>query len=161
MAFALKDKIVATGSIRGTINRILNVIAFVSIPHQVTNFIHKLRGVHVGKKAHIAKYVYIDDRNPEAVWIGDGVAVCAGSKILAHQRDLSNYKKGMWGMQNPLKIMPVRLEDGCHIGIGATILPGVTVGKGAIIAAGAVVSKDIPPYCVAAGVPAKVVKEFD
>ncbi len=156
-----KDKLSILGMLRGLFNRILNSVAFLSVPSNLTVFIHKLRGVQIGKKVFIAKFVYIDDRNPEAVSIGDGVAVCAGSKILAHQRDLSEYKKGMWGMENPMVSKKVVLEDGCHIGIGATILPGVTVGKGAIIAAGAVVSKDVPPYCVAAGVPAKVVKEFD
>ena len=40
------------------------------------------------------------------------------------------------------------------------ILPGVTIGKGAVIGAGSVVTKDIPPYCVAVGVPAKVIKTF-
>ena len=45
------------------------------------------------------------------------------------------------------------------IGMGATIMPGVTVGNGVTIAAGAVVTKDVPDYCVVAGVPAKVIKE--
>ena len=58
-----------------------------------------------------------------------------------------------------LHVIP-QLKDGAHIGIGAIIMPGVTIGEGAIIGAGSVVTKDIPPYCVAVGAPAKVIKSF-
>lgn len=54
---------------------------------------------------------------------------------------------------------PIVIEDKVWIGLNVIILKGVTIGKGAIIAAGAVVTKDVPPYCIAAGVPAKVIKE--
>lgn len=47
------------------------------------------------------------------------------------------------------------LEDGCDIGAGAVILPGVRIGQGAIIGAGAVVTSDIPSYEIWAGVPAR------
>lgn len=50
------------------------------------------------------------------------------------------------------------VEDDVWIGNGATILSGVHIGQGAIVAAGAVVSKDVPPYAIVAGVPAKVIK---
>lgn len=52
---------------------------------------------------------------------------------------------------------PVVLEEDCWVGINVVICPGVTVGRGAVVGANAVVKTDIPPYCVAAGVPAKVV----
>lgn len=50
------------------------------------------------------------------------------------------------------------VEDDVWIGYGATILSGVHIGQGAVIAAGAVVTKDVPPYAVVGGVPAKVIK---
>lgn len=53
---------------------------------------------------------------------------------------------------------PVTIEDYAWIGMNTIILKGVTIGKGAIIGAGSVVTKDIPPNCIAAGVPAKVIK---
>lgn len=53
---------------------------------------------------------------------------------------------------------PVEIGNNVWIGVGATILKGVTIGDGAIIAAGSVVTKDIPARCLAAGVPAKVIK---
>lgn len=57
-----------------------------------------------------------------------------------------------------IKSAPIIIGDHVWIGMGATILKGVTVGNGAIIAAGAVVTKDVPAQCIAAGVPAKVIK---
>lgn len=60
----------------------------------------------------------------------------------------------------PYTSAPVSIEDGCWIGAGAMILPGVTVGAGAVVAAGAVVTKDVPPDTLVAGVPATVVKQF-
>lgn len=58
----------------------------------------------------------------------------------------------------PLIGKPVVIEDDVWISSHCVILPGVTIGRGAVIGAGAVVTKDVPPYAVAAGVPAKVIK---
>jgi len=55
-------------------------------------------------------------------------------------------------------IKPVRVGDGADIGVNAVLLPGVTVGKGAIVGAGAVVTTDVAPYAIVAGVPAKVLR---
>jgi len=53
---------------------------------------------------------------------------------------------------------PIRICDKVWIGMNAIILKGVTIGEGAVVAAGAVVTKDVPPWTVAAGNPARVVK---
>lgn len=50
------------------------------------------------------------------------------------------------------------LHDGCWLGMRAMIMPGVTLGEGAVVAAGAVVTKDVPPYAVVGGNPAKIIK---
>jgi acetyltransferase-like isoleucine patch superfamily enzyme len=62
---------------------------------------------------------------------------------------------------SPVAFAPVVIEDDADIGVGSTILPGVTIGRGAIIGAGAVVNVSIPPYTIAAGVPVRVLRERD
>jgi acetyltransferase-like isoleucine patch superfamily enzyme len=58
----------------------------------------------------------------------------------------------------PLKFAPVTIEDDADLGIGAILLPGVTIGRGAQIGAGAVITKDVAAYAVVAGNPAKVIR---
>lgn len=65
------------------------------------------------------------------------------------------------GVIEPPSADPVVIENNVMIGANAVILEGVRVGEGAVIAAGAVVTRDVPPYTVAAGVPAKIIKEID
>lgn len=63
---------------------------------------------------------------------------------------------------NQLERKPVKIGNDVWIGARAMILDGVTIGDGAVIAAGAVVAKDIPPYAIVGGVPAKIIKfRFD
>lgn len=60
--------------------------------------------------------------------------------------------------QQGILTAPIVIEDDVWIGHGATILKGIRIGKGAIIAAGAVVTKDVPPYAIVGGVPAKLIR---
>ncbi|MSP61084.1 MAG: acyltransferase [Myxococcales bacterium] len=62
-------------------------------------------------------------------------------------------------MEGPIALAPVVLGDGCDIGVGAIILPGVTVGEGAQVGAGSVVTRDVPPFAVVAGNPARILRE--
>jgi acetyltransferase-like isoleucine patch superfamily enzyme len=58
-------------------------------------------------------------------------------------------------------VSEIVVEDGVWIGGGAIITAGVHIGRNAVVGAGAVVTKDVPPYSVAIGNPAKVVKQYD
>jgi acetyltransferase-like isoleucine patch superfamily enzyme len=60
---------------------------------------------------------------------------------------------------NDLEFGEVIIEDGCDVGMGSIILPRVKIGEGSIIGAGSVVTKNIPPYSVVAGNPAKSLRK--
>ena len=63
------------------------------------------------------------------------------------------------GVIEPPSAQPVIVEDDVVIGANAVVLEGCRIGKGAVVAAGAVVSKDVPPYAIVGGVPAKIIKD--
>ena len=65
------------------------------------------------------------------------------------------------GVIEPASAEPVRIDDNVLIGANAVVIEGVHVGEGAVIAAGAIVTHDVAPYTVVAGVPAKVIKKVD
>lgn len=60
--------------------------------------------------------------------------------------------------QGESEMEPVIIEDGCWICARAILLPGITIGHDSVVAAGAVVAKDVPPYCVVGGNPARIIK---
>lgn len=87
------------------------------------------------------------------ITIEDDVLIGANVQLLTTNHD--EYKR------NLLKCKPVHIKKGAWIGAGATILPGVTIGKHSIVGASSVVTKDVGDYEVVAGVPAKFVKTLD
>lgn len=150
------------GSIfKGIWTHSLSIVTMFTFPYFVTVFFHRLRGVKIGKGTRISRNVILDDHNPELITIGKNVAITTRVVVLCHQRDLTKYSFGDDAMSFPFKEERVIIKDKVHIGIGSIIMPGVTIGEGAIIGAGSVVTKDIPPYCVAVGVPAKVIRYFN
>jgi acetyltransferase-like isoleucine patch superfamily enzyme len=156
-----KDKRSVSSILVGIWRRCLTIIIPFTFPAHITTFLHKLRGVKIGKGTKINRTAIIDDANADLVEIGKNVWITAGVMILCHQRDLKYYEIGKAVMDCPLKRAKVVIEDGAHIGIGAIVLPGVTIGKGAVVGAGAVVVKNVPAYSVVIGVPAKVIKTFE
>ena len=87
------------------------------------------------------------------ITLEDKVLVAANAQLISNNHD--PYEREV------LICKPILIKYGAWIGAGATILPGVTVGKYAIVGSDSVVTKDIPDYAVAVGNPAKVVKYLD
>ncbi len=73
---------------------------------------------------------------------------------------LNGFSNDNWGWHHSVSA-PIVIEDNVWIGQYSTILKGVTIGKGSIVATRAVVTKDVPPYTIVAGNPAKVVKQIE
>lgn len=138
-------------------------------------------------KRHGRNFVFDPDGwySYETIEVGDDVFIGPGATLQASRSAIRIGRKVMFGPnvtimggdhntssvgcfvydvteKLPGNDLPVVIEDDVWIGSGATILKGVTLGRGCIIAAGAVVTKNVPPYCIAGGVPAKVIaRRFD
>ena len=123
-----------------------------------------MKSVTVGKDTYGELYVRHFGNPEESLKIGNYCSIgpeCSfilgGGHELNH---LSTYPfKTYMGICSESTIKgPIIIDDDVWIGYGATILSGVHIGQGAVIAAGAVVTSDVPPYAIAGGVPAKVIK---
>jgi len=102
----------------------------------------------IGARSVINRGCIIDVRT--GLTIGADVSISPEVAILSTQHDLNDVEFSLQGKR-------VVIEDHVWIGMRATVLPGVTIGRGAVIAAGAVVTKDVAPLDIVAGVPARPV----
>ena len=91
------------------------------------------------------------------VCIGNNVNLAQGITVTALNHNFADTNRRI--DEQGISTNPVVIGDDVWIGANAVILPGVTIGRHVVVAAGAVVTKDVPSYCVVAGVPAKVIKE--
>ncbi|MDE6806995.1 MAG: acyltransferase, partial [Prevotella sp.] len=92
------------------------------------------------------------------VTIGDHVNLAQGITVTALNHNFTDCHKRI--DEQGVATKPVIIEDDIWIGANAVILPGVTIGHHSVVAAGAVVTKNVPPYSVAAGIPATVIKHL-
>lgn len=122
--------------------------------------IWKLIGINIGENVGIGFGVYIDVDGYDKIVIGDNVLIAAQVLILTHRRDISKYNRGILQCDLPYIHGNVVIHSNASIGMRAILMPGVTIGEGAIIGANSIVTKDVPPYSIAVGNPAKVVKNI-
>ncbi len=110
-----------------------------------------LSNLKVGKNVFINSNSLLMARG--GITIEDDVLMAANVQLLSNNHD--EYDRQV------LTCKPIHIKKGAWIGAGASILPGVTVGKYAIVGAGAIVTKNVPDYGVVVGSPARVVKTLD
>ena len=92
------------------------------------------------------------------VEIGNNVNLAQGITVTALNHNFSDTNKRI--DEQGVSTNPVTIEDDVWVGANAVILPGVTIGEHCVVAAGAIVTKDVPPHSLVAGVPAKVIKKI-
>ena len=90
------------------------------------------------------------------VTIGDNSLIAMHSRILSSNHTIPG-RDGLIRYQ-PDMLLPTAIGKDVWLGAGVTVLGGVTIGDGCVVAAGAVVTKDLPPYSISMGVPAKVIR---
>ena len=118
---------------------------------------YRWSGINIGKRVYIGHDVLFDRAFPEQITIGDDAAIGDRCTITAH---------GCIPTQTPLKeiypltVKPVTVGQRVWIMPNVTIIYGVTFGDEAVIATGAVVTRNVPPPPLVAGVPAKVIKQL-
>jgi len=102
----------------------------------------------------------------ESVDIGDRVLIGPAGLICdtdLHPIDLEMRRRQIEGRPYPIDAVarrPVVIEDDAWLGYGVVVLKGVRIGRGAVVGAGAVVTRDVPAHCIAAGNPARVVRRL-
>ena len=116
-------------------------------------------------------FAYDKDNKADGLKIGNFVSISSNVRFLLHENHQTDtfttfpLRSVLLGQPHACDMRargPIVVDDEVWIGQGATILSGVSIGKGAIVGTGAVVTKDVPPYAVAGGVPARIIKyRFD
>lgn len=135
----------------------------------------QLAGARVGKNVRICSSASIlgggDLVVGDDTWIGHQVLICTSSRVTigrsvdigprvyigtgTHEVDTHGAHTAGAGVNKDVVI-----ADGVWLGVGSTVLPGVTIGEKSVIAAGAVVIEDVPPRVVAGGIPARVLRQL-
>lgn len=111
-------------------------------------------GVRIGRNVTINEWVFIDGAG--GVDIGDDCRIAHGCSFISEDHVFDDPDRPI--REQGRKVAPIVVEDDVWFGCGVRVMRGVRIGKGSVIGAGSVVTRDIPPYSVAVGVPAKVVK---
>jgi acetyltransferase-like isoleucine patch superfamily enzyme len=134
------------------------------------------RKFEIGNRTIIEDFACINNGIGD-VTIGDNVMIGIGSVltgpvaignnvIMAQHVGVSGLNHGYADIHTPIRdqkctALPVRIEDDCWIGTNAVITAGVTIGKHAVVAGGSVVTKDVPPFSIVGGNPARVLKQYN
>lgn len=140
--------------------------------------------VHIGvfpSPQFLSSHAYLEARHPTArISIGDGTWINNGFTAIAEFTSISIGRRCLIGTQVEILdsdfhgiqladrtkasrdwCKPVTIEDDVFLGSNSKIMKGVTVGRGSVIANGSVVTRDVPPFSVAGGNPARVIKSID
>ncbi len=125
----------------------LHVYNFRDLPHA---------GIKIGRDGLVGEFCVI--RGPGGVTIGDRVYLSPSVHIYSSDHVFDDPETCF--VDQGITTRGVVIEDECWIGAMAVILDGVTIGRRSVVAAGAVVTDDVPPHSLAAGVPARVIRNF-
>jgi len=113
---------------------------------------HRQAEIEIGAHTYIGPYTCLSG---DSIKIGKDCMIASHSGIYANNHIFADPGRPIREQGNCYR--GIVIEDDCWLGSGVRVVDGVTIGHGSVIGAGAVVTKDIPPYSIAVGVPAKVI----
>ena len=142
--------------IKKTFNFILESLAYNCPVNSWRVRMHRWRGVNIGKNVFIGLKVTLDHSHPDYIYIGDNVSLAGNNFVLTHSNPYKHFEKVFDSY-----IAPVIISDNSWVSIGATILPGVTIGGYSVVAAGSVVQKSVPDKVIVGGIPSKIIKKIE
>jgi acetyltransferase-like isoleucine patch superfamily enzyme len=129
-----------SSAIQGIKNRVFQLLAhFAPGARSLRVWLHKGRGVRIGRNVWIGYDVVLETSRPELITIGHNTIISVRAILIAHFR----HQQG------------IQIEEDVFIGPGAIILPGVTIGRGAVVTAGSVVAESVAPSVMVQGNPAR------
>ncbi|KAA3641870.1 MAG: N-acetyltransferase [Armatimonadetes bacterium] len=114
-------------------------------------FVEIQRGASVGSKCKVSSHVFIC----EGVSIGDRCFIGHGVMFTNDKTPRATNAEGEPQTADDWTVIPTFVEDDVSIGSGATLLPGITIGRGAMVGAGATVTRDVAPFTLVVGTPAR------
>ena len=124
---------------------------------KIGTFVEIQKGATIGKRCKISSHTFIC----EGVHIEDYCFIGHNVTFINDKYPRAANPDGSLQTEEDWECVPTYIRKGASIGSSSTILCGITIGEGAIVGAGAVVTKDVPPNTVVAGVPARVRKTTD
>lgn len=116
-----------------------------------------LPGLDIGEECFVGDECLFD--LAEGIRLGRQVTLAERVVLLTHMN--VGYADHPLQARFPALAAPVVIEDGCFVGASVTVLAGVTIGSRSFVAAGSVVTEDVPPHTLVAGVPARVVRSLE
>ena len=138
--------------------KVFHMIAHNMIHPGARLWLYRRMGVNIGRDCVVEMYCNLDDQFPELIFFDDHSGPSRYVTIVCHDDVAARTEHG--SITRHGYVAPVRMKSYSAVGVGSILLPGVTLHEGAMVGAGAVVTKDVPPYSLAVGVPARVIKEF-
>jgi acetyltransferase-like isoleucine patch superfamily enzyme len=145
--------------IRLFLQKLLNLIAHHMIHPGLRLWLYRQMGVNIGRDCVVEMYCNLDDQFPELISFDDHSGPSRYVTVVCHDDVAARTRSG--SVTRHGYVAPVRMKSYSAVGVGSILLPGVTLHEGSFVGAGAVVTKDVPPYSVAVGVPARVIKNLD
>jgi acetyltransferase-like isoleucine patch superfamily enzyme len=123
---------------------------------KIGTFVEIQKNAFIGKNCKISSHTFIC----EGVHIEDNVFIGHNVTFINDKHPRATNLDGSLQSEVDWKVVETFIKKGASVGSSSTIMCGITIGENSIIGAGAVVTKDVPPNSIAAGVPAKVIKKI-